>query len=51
MQRLTIHLKFVEPVNNKVFNTVSYNVKSTKQVSDYLASHKDNINKFYISNK
>lgn len=50
MKRLTIHLKRVEPIKNKVFNTVSHKVSSDKDIASYLKDNEGNINKFYVSN-
>jgi hypothetical protein len=58
MQRLTIHLSNVEPSTRTIKgkerkilrNTVSYTVKSQKDITHHLSMHSNNIKKHYISN-
>lgn len=50
MKRLTIHLKKVDKVNNKIHNTYSFIVKNKQEISNKLSLFEGNIKKHYLSN-
>lgn len=51
MKRLTIHLKVAEKTGNKIFNTVSFIVRSERDINSKIALYgSDNIKKSYVTN-
>lgn len=50
MRRLTIHLKNVEKVGNKIFNTLSFSVSNEKEINFHLSMYSENVKKHYLSN-
>lgn len=43
MKKLIIHLKKVEKVGNKIFNTLVFHIKNDKELNNHLNTHKGNI--------
>lgn len=50
MKNLIIHLKAVKESNGKIYNTVSYPVKTEQDVSNALSIHIGNVNKSFTRN-
>ena len=50
MRRLTIHLKEVEVFGKVIRNTLSFVVKSQKEINHHLGMHEGNVKKHYLSN-
>lgn len=50
MKRLTIHLKKVEKINNKIHNTMAFIVKNDEDIAHHLSMYNDNIKKHYFTN-
>ena len=50
MKRLTVYLKYVRPEGGKINNTLSYMVKSDKDLNHCLSLSDGNIKKYTLSN-
>lgn len=50
MKRLTIHLKKVEKVGNKIYNTISYLVSNEQHAVQVITKYGDNVKKHYLTN-
>lgn len=49
MKRLTIYLKEVEKVNNKIYNVLSFKVKNETEIMHHLSMNQDNVKKYQTS--
>lgn len=49
MKRITIHLDYVEKIDNKIFNTVSAVVSSPQQEKEFRRQHEFNTKSSYVT--
>lgn len=49
MKRLIIHLKKVDKIGNKIYNTLNYIIKNQDEENYFLTKHHENISSYKVS--